>query len=161
MAYPRGGMVVTNAKGLQLGASCLKKANRIALIGNGGNLAIAQHMASDIYRHTGKFCFAPDSVNTTALGGDGDWKKEWLDYAVTGADLIIGITCRKHSSTSNALMSMRHQCDTLLFAPEQHEVLDTILVPAQTYHEFETNALWQLYVMMEHIGVVLPKLPHV
>ena len=60
-------MVVTNAKGLQLGASCLKKANRIALNGNGGNLAIAQHMASDIYRHTGKFCFAPDSVNTTCL----------------------------------------------------------------------------------------------
>ena len=85
-------MVVTNAKGLQLGASCLKKANRIALIGNGGNLAIAQHMASDIYRHTGKFCFAPDSVNTTALGGDGDWKKEWLDYAVKGADLIIGLS---------------------------------------------------------------------
>ena len=41
--------------------SKFKDANRIALIGTGGNLAIAQHMASDIYRHTGKFCFAPDS----------------------------------------------------------------------------------------------------
>ena len=136
------------------------RASSVALIGNGGNLAIAQHMASDITRHTGKFCFAPDSVHTTAVGGDGDWKLSWMQYA-KHADLIIGITCRKHSSTSDAVMSMRHQCDTLLFAPEQHEVLDTIIVPAQTYHEFETNVLWQLYVMLEHIGVILPKLPHI
>ena len=117
-------MVVTNAKGLQLGASCLKKANRIALIGNGGNLAIAQHMASDIYRHTGKFCFAPDSVNTTALGGDGDWKKEWLDYAVKGADLIIGITCRVNSPMVSALE--RIGVPVLLLAPEPHATLDTV-----------------------------------
>ena len=140
--------------------SKLMKAGSVALIGNGGNLAIAQHMASDITRHTGKFCFAPDSVHTTAVAGDGDWKLSWMQYA-KHADLIIGITCRKHSSTSDALMSIRHQCDTLLFAPQQHEVLDTIIVPAQTYHEFETNVLWQLYMMLEHIGVVLPKLPHI
>ena len=140
--------------------SKLMKAGSVALIGNGGNLAIAQHMASDITRYTGKFCFAPDSVHLTAVGGDGDWKLSWMQYA-KHADLIIGITCRKHSSTSDALMSMRHQCDTLLFAPEQHEVLDTIIVPAQNYHEFETNVLWQIYMMMEHIGVVLPKLPHI
>ena len=94
------------------------------------------------------------------MGGDGDWKLSWMQYA-KHADLIIGITCRKHSSTSDALMSIRHQCDTLLFAPEQHEVLDTVIIPARTYHEFETNTLWQLYVMLEHIGVVLPKLPHI
>jgi len=139
--------------------SKLMKAGSVALIGNGGNLAIAQHMASDITRHTGKFCFAPDSVHTTAVGGDGDWKLSWMQYA-KHADLIIGLTCRKHSSTSAAVMDIRHQCDTLLFAPEQHEVLDTVIIPARTYHEFETNALWQLYVMLEHIGVVLPKLPH-
>ena len=57
MAHTRGRMVATNAKGIQLGANYLKESNRIALIGNGGNLAIAQHMASDIYRHTNKFCF--------------------------------------------------------------------------------------------------------
>jgi len=140
--------------------SKLMKAGNIALVGNGGNLAIAQHMASDITRYTGKFCFAPDSVHLSAVGGDGDWKLSWMQYA-KHADLIIGITCRKHSSTSDALMSIRHQCDTLLFAPQQHEVLDTIIVPAQTYHEFETNVLWQLYMMLEHIGVVLPKLPHI
>ena len=106
--------------------SKLMKAGSVALIGNGGNLAIAQHMASDITRHTGKFCFAPDSVHTTAVGGDGDWKLSWMQYA-KHADLIIGLTCRKHSSTSAAVMDIRHQCDTLLFAPEQHEVLQLAL----------------------------------
>ena len=75
----------------------LKKFNdakRIALIGTGGNLSICQHMASDIYRHTGKFCFAPDSVNQTALGGDGDWREPWLRYAQTSSDLIIAVTSR-------------------------------------------------------------------
>ena len=146
--------------------SKLIKAGSVALIGNGGNLAIAQHMASDITRHTGKFCFAPDSVHTTAVGGDNDWKKPWVAQYAKHADLIIGITCRKHSGVSNALMNMSEEIvqgttDILLIAPEQHEALDTIIIPAQTYHEFECNALWTMYMMLESIGVVLPKLPHI
>ncbi len=151
-------MVATNAKGLQLGAKCLKKANRIALIGNGGNLAIAQHMASDIYRHTNKFCFAPDAINTTALGGDGDWKKEWLDYAVINADLIIGITCRVNSPLVLALEKL--DVEVLLLAPDQHEFLNTIVISSVYYHEFEINALSTIYLMMAAAGWELPKLPN-
>ena len=151
-------MVATNAKGLQLGANCLKKANRIALIGNGGNLAIAQHMASDIYRHTNKFCFAPDAINTTALGGDGDWKKEWLDYAVINADLIIGITCRVNSPLVLALEKL--DVEVLLLAPDQHEFLNTIVISSVYYHEFEINALSTIYSMVTAAGWELPKLPN-
>ena len=136
------------------------KAQSGALLGNGGNLAVAQHMASDIFRHTGKFCFAPDSINTTALADKSDWKVPWMQYA-KHADLVIGITCRKHAGVADALMEVRHQCDTLLFAPEQHEILDTCIIPAKSYHEFEANVLWQIYMMMESIGVDLPVLPHV
>ena len=136
------------------------KAQTVALLGNGGNLAVAQHMASGIFRHTGKFCFAPDSINTTALADKSDWKVPWMQYA-KHADLVIGITCRKHAGVSDALMEVRHQCDTLLFAPEQHEILDTCIIPAKSYHEFEANVLWQIYMMMESIGVDLPVLPHV
>ena len=158
MAHTRGRMVATNAKGIQLGANYLKKSNRIALIGNGGNLAIAQHMASDIYRHTNKFCFAPDAINTTALGGDGDWKKNWLDYACTNADLIIGITCRINSPMVLALE--RVGVPVLLIAPEEHPVLDTITINSLYYHEFEINALSALYLMIAAGGWELPLLPH-
>ena len=48
----------------------INQAKSIAVIGNGGNLAIAKHAASDMSRHLGKFCFAPESVHMSALGGD-------------------------------------------------------------------------------------------
>ena len=145
--------------------SKLYKAKTVALVGNGGNLAVAQHMASDISRHTGKFCFAPDSVHTTAMGGDGDWKSPWMQYA-KHADLVIGMTCRKHSGISEALMSLSQEVvqgttDLLLIAPEQHQNIDTIIIPAKSYHEFECNAMWTIYMMMEAIGVDLPNFPHI
>ena len=132
-------------------------ASKIALIGNGGNLAIAQHMASDIYRHTDKFCFAPDSVNLTALGGDGDWKEQWIDYSEHVADLIIAITCRINSP----MVKVLEQTPTkvLMIAPKKHEFLETIALDAETYHEFECKALWTIYMLMEYNGVELPKLP--
>ena len=136
-----------------------KKANRIALFGNGGNLAVAQHMASDIFRHTGKFCFAPDSINTTALAGDVDWKTPWMQYA-KNADLIIGITCRKDATIAAALLTIEYPKQTILIAPERNDNIETIVIPARSYHEFECNALWSLYMLMEASGVKLPLLPH-
>jgi|9_EtaG_2_1085328.scaffolds.fasta_scaffold02095_6 hypothetical protein len=142
-------------------------AKRIALIGNGGNLAIAQHMASDIYRHTGKFCFAPDSVGLTALGGDGDWKNEWIRYAKQGADLIIGITCRVNSPLTQELEKVSitapygGSTQTLLMAPDKHENIETIVIDATHYHHFEVKALATIYEMMEQTGVILPELPKV
>jgi len=142
-------------------------ASQIALIGTGGNLAIAQHMSSDIYRHTGKFCFAPDSVGLTALGGDGDWKHEWIKYANKGADLIIGITCRINSPLTLELEKISitapygGSTQILLIAPTQHETLETIVIESTHYHEFEVKALSIIYELMEKSGVVLPELPKV
>ena len=134
-----------------------KNSKSIALIGNGGNLAIAQHMASDISRHTDKFCFAPDSVHTTALGGDGDWKKDWLEYACRSADLIIGITCRVDSPLAIELDKLSK--DVILLCPLQHDTLETVVIKSTHYHLFEIKALATIYEMMEQLGVVLPTLP--
>ena len=144
---------------LRDGPEKLRKANTVALFGNGGNMAVAQHMASDIFRHTGKFCYAPDAINTSALADKNDWKVPWMQYA-QHADLVIGISCRINAGVSDALMSVRDKSDTILFAPEEHPELYTIVIPAKTYHEFECNVLWQIYMMMESIGVDLPLLPH-
>jgi|TARA_B100000131_G_scaffold133224_1_gene129845 hypothetical protein len=134
-----------------------KNANRIALVGTGGNLAIAQHMASDIYRHTGKFCFAPDAVNLTALGGDGDWKESWLEYARTGADLIIAITCRVESPLTRSL----ENDNVILLSPIYHETISTIKVESTHYHQFECRAMYAIYMLMQQTGVHLPTLPKV
>ena len=138
--------------------SKFKKARSIALVGTGGNLAIAQHMASDMYRHTGKFCFAPDSVNLTALGGDGDWKSKWLDYARGGADLIIAITCRVESPLTRQLVNLDN---VILFAPDYHDTIPTIRIESTYYHEFECRALYAMYMLMQQTGVSLPTLPKI
>ncbi len=144
---------------LEITKDILKKFNdakRIALIGTGGNLSICQHMASDIYRHTGKFCFAPDSVNQTALGGDGDWREPWLRYAQTSSDLIIAVTSRIGSPLIKTLETI--EADVLVLAPHAHDTLPTIAIQSSTYHEFECKALWSLYMLMERNGVKLPEL---
>ena len=148
-----------NFGNLETASKMLSRATKIALIGNGGNMAVAQHMASDIYRHTGKFCFAPDSINLTALGGDGDWRDPWIEYACQGADLIIGISCRLTSPLVDALESIQYAMPTLLIAPHKHPQIETLVIDVETYHEFEVNALWSIYMMMEQLGYHLPKLP--
>ena len=144
---------------LEQAARMFKSASKIALIGNGGNLAVAQHMASDIYRHTGKFCFAPDSVSITAFDVDGGWHEKWIDYACQGADLIIGISCRIKSPLVTALENVEYAMPTILIAPQKHRVIETIVIDVEKYHEFEVNAIWTLYALMEYNGIVLPKLP--
>tara|TARA_B100000900_G_scaffold401275_1_gene405779 strand:+ start:61 stop:957 length:897 start_codon:yes stop_codon:yes gene_type:complete len=153
--------MVTNPKQLKVAAGHLASADRVALMGTGGNLAIAQHMASDIYRHLDKYCFAPDSVNSTALGGDGGWQQPWIRYAAKGADLIILITCRIESPAVFALEDIDQDPDvaTLLIAPEQHPTIDTLVIDVDYYHEFETFALMSVYHMIEECGAQLPLLP--
>ena len=141
--------------------SMLEKASKIALIGSGGNMAICQHMASDIYRHTGKYCFAPSDVMMSSLGSDEDWKDPWLEYACECADLVIAIACRSKSKLVTALEDIEYAVPTLLFAPQKHRTIETVVIPVETYHEFEVNAMWSIYMMMEQLGYDLPKLPQV
>jgi len=147
---------------LERGAWMLSQASRIALIGNGGNLAIAQHMASDINRHMDKYCFAPDSIHLTAIAGDSDWKQSWLEYAAPHCDLFIVITCRTNSPQVEYVKEYAPFMPVLVLAPERVEDnnIDTIVIDVDTYHEFEVNALWTIYRLMEYNGVVLPKLPN-
>ena len=81
-----------------------------------------------------------------------------MQYA-KNADLIIGISCRKNATVSEALLTVEYPKHTILIAPEQHDTLATIVIPAKSYHEFECNAIWSIYMLMESIVVELPLLP--
>lgn len=143
------------------GSKMLDKASRVAVVGNGGNLAIAQHAASDINRHTGKFCFAPDAVHLTALGGDQVWKPAWMAYAAQHCDMILGISARAESPMVRDIEEYAFAIPTLIIAPSKinSPYIETIVCPSRTYHEFEVNALWTVYMLMEYNGVKLPALP--
>ena len=131
----------------------IKPAHSIAIIGNGGNLAIAKHAASDMSRHLGKFCFAPESVHMSALGGDSPWHHPWIENYARNAQVMIGITTRIDSPIANALSN---KPNAILFAPKQHPTIETVVIDKKTFHEFEVETLWQFYMLMEACGAILP-----
>lgn len=131
---------------------CINSANRIAIVGNGGNLAIAQHAASDMTRHLGKHCFAPDAVHLTALGGDEGWHDEWIRKYGCFADIVIGITTRVDSPIALAGI------DIAIAPMDIPSATYTHVIPEKTYHEFEVKALLSLYQMMEACGAELPNI---
>ena len=143
-------------KNFSLLAQKIKEANTIAIIGNGGNLAVAKHAASDMTRHLNKFCYAPECVHLTALGGDTGWHKKWIDSYATHADLIIGITTRIDSPISNSLELLNH--NKFLIAPKKHLTIETLIIDRETYHEFEVDVLWNFYMLFEECGAILPKI---
>ena len=90
MLMTKQSIVMFSSKVIKL----ITSAKSIAIIGNGGNLAIAKHAASDMSRHLGKFCFAPESVHMSALGGDSPWHTPWIEHYARNAQVMIGITTR-------------------------------------------------------------------
>ena len=130
----------------------IRPAKSIAIIGNGGNLAIAKHAASDMTRHLGKFCFAPESVHMSALGGDSPWHTPWIEQYARNAQVMIGITTRIDSPIANALSN---KPNAILFAPKQHPTIETVVIDKKTFHEFEVETLWQFYMLMEECGSIL------
>ena len=106
----------------------VKSAQSIAVIGNGGNLAIAKHAASDMSRHLNKFG--------------------------SNADLLIGVTTRLDSPIAKAL-EYKH---AFIFAPKKHPRIPTIVINKETFHEFEVETLWNFYMLMEKCGAVLPSI---
>ncbi len=144
-------------KNFSLLANKIKSSNSISIIGNGGNLAVAKHAASDLTRYLNKFCYAPECVHLTALGGDDGWHQKWIHSYATHADLIIGITTRLDSPISNALESLNH--NKFLIAPKEHSAIPTLVIEGETYHEFEVNVLWEFYMLFQECGAKLMKLP--
>ena len=149
MLMTKQSIVMFSSKVIKL----INQAKSIAVIGNGGNLAIAKHAASDMSRHLGKFCFAPESVHMSALGGDSPWHTPWIEHYARNAQVMIGITTRLDSPIANALAN---KPDAILFAPKQHPTIETVVIDKKTFHEFEVETLWQFYMLMERCGAVLP-----
>lgn len=105
----------------------MRAAERVFIIGNGGNLAVAQHAATDLVRLTEKAAHAPgDAVSTTALANDGGfegWLAQWVHNALRGSasdgTLLIGLSC---SGVSPAVMRALQEA--------QQTGVDTVLISA-------------------------------
>ena len=88
-----------------------------------------------------------NAVELTAMGGDGDWKFDWVEYAEQNP-----IYNRNHLSCkfSNCFVISSVNDISFLIAPESHGLLRTLVLDYDVYHEFEVNTL-AFYKMMEYI----------
>lgn len=131
----------------------LKNARTVVFIGNGGILAVAQHMASDTSRHLNKFCYAPDAAHLTALGKDTNWIENWINQTLmvngVNIDLIVGYTTRTNSPIYKTLK--KHSEKTQLIVMDSGDQ-DDIILKVQHLHLFESIAMLVTYAGVQAVN---------
>lgn len=150
-------------------------AERVYLLGTGGNLAVAQHAAADIARLTAKRAVAPcDSVTATSLmnhAGSAGWLAEWLSWEVRAdpaeqrpRTLVVGLSCSGDSPAVMAAMRLAHErgLRTVLLSgaePAARAADVTVVLGTSYYHSSEALMLLLTYQLTVSVGGVCPRLP--
>jgi len=153
--------------------SFFTKARHVLLLGNGGNLAIADHAAIDISRLTDKNGIAPGSgITSTSIIGDKspeEWFKCWLEYRMRGLPaedcLVIGFSCSTDGTSSSAIVkaltyaSERGSSAAIISAQPKTGLDDRILSVSQDvslYHTSEVLSLALTYQLTHAAGFECP-----
>jgi len=142
----------------------------ILIIGNGGNLAIADHAASDISRLTGKNATAPGSgIVLTALITDESWEQAmalWVaqrsEVSIINKTLLIAI-----SSSGNAKNIMEalklgwdYGCEISMISakPTHHKMddLTNVVLNVEHFHTAEVLSLLLMYELIHSAGFECP-----
>jgi D-sedoheptulose 7-phosphate isomerase len=148
--------------------------NLIYIIGNGGNLAVADHAAIDISRISSKSAAAPGSgVLASSIindSGHDEWLKTWLQYTFKNKEsfekaLIIGITTSsKSTNVFNALnWAKENGAKTAILAGQPNialpEDINTVMLDVDHYHTAEVMTLLLFYQLIESSGASCPPIP--
>jgi len=145
------------------------------ILANGGNLAIAQHGATDLTLLTGKRVIAPGSaVTTTAIAnevGFERWLGQWVTDELRGttaaqreATMVLGLSC---SGVSPAVMDAMHvgtqlgATSVLLTAKQPatpSPAVRTVTLGAAYYHSAEIIMQLLLYQLAVAQGASLRRI---
>lgn len=142
----------------------------ILLLGSGGNIAICEHMASDLSRHTGKGIFSPLSlVDFTIRDPLMDIQNpytRWIKNFVELTDkskkvLAIAISSSGSSASLNGaldyakdngfktwVISGKYRCET-------H---NNIFNDVEYHHQNEVLSMMLMYHMIDRLGYTLPNI---
>lgn len=151
------------------------KAEHIFYIGNGGNLAIADHAAIDTSRLTNKNVSAPGSgILVSSIIADTNfsvWLENWIDMKSRGLKkkscLIIGLSCSSSGESSDALLNAIKLGDklgiptALVSAQEKTNIpKNTIPINQNTiyYHTSEIISLALTYQLIHGAGFKCPSI---
>ena len=152
--------------------SDFNKCNRILIVGNGGNLAVADHAAIDIARLTDKSSAAPGSgILASSLINDishDDWVKKWVDISLRGQlpqalekTMIIGISSA--GTSKNICLALDYALKKGLSAglicasyPKIKGSYNTISLMLNEYHTGEVLTLLLFYQLIHGSGFICP-----
>jgi len=148
--------------------------SRILIVGNGGNLAVADHAAIDIARLTNKSASAPGSgILASSLINDishDDWIQKWVDISLRGQmdeslkrTMIIGISSA--GSSKNICLALDYALQKGLKAalicasfPKIEGQYNRISLNLNEYHTGEVLTLLLFYQMIHGAGFVCPSI---
>lgn len=152
------------------------KSRNIFIIGNGGNLAVADHGAVDITRLSTKLAHAPGSgILATSIISDSsfkDWFSNWLNAHTNVMDstskskcMVIGISssgtahnivnCLENASSKgmkSLMISARKSPDVF------NEKYNSIQIGTDFYHTGEVVSLMLMYQLIHGSGGVCPSI---
>ncbi|MBO6971814.1 MAG: SIS domain-containing protein [Prochlorococcus marinus CUG1431] len=147
---------------------------RIMIVGNGGNLAVADHAAIDVARLTNKSAFAPGSgILASSLiheTSHDEWVKNWVAISMRGIKeelfsetLIIGISSSGVSKNiKKALDFAKDQnIKTALItgkSPSEKIRSNTIILDVNEYHTGEVLTLMFFYQLIHGAGFNCPNI---
>lgn len=153
-----------------------EKATFIRLIGNGGNMAVADHASADIGRLTDKNAAAASSATTTTSflseAGSAGWATTWLMRATRGLNmsqvLTIGFSCSEEGPSVTTVVGALNWCvgaggaAVLIAANDAHRGQDprviTIRQRVRFYHTSELLSLALMYELCENSGFRCPEI---
>lgn len=148
--------------------------DRILIVGNGGNLAVADHAAIDIARLTNKSASAPGSgILASSLINDishDDWVRKWVDISLRGLikeslqkTLIIGISSAGNSK--NICLALDYALDkglkSALICASQPKIqgkYNKISLNLNEYHTGEVLTLLLFYQLIHGAGFICPSI---
>ena len=129
-------------KGLQ---KAYTSATNIFYIGNGGNLAIADHAAIDSSRLTNKNIMSPGSgIEATSIITDTkftEWLKNWIKIRSNGIvkskSLLVGFSCSTNGESSESIVNAIQYADSIgistgLISAQVKEVYQKLLISFKT-----------------------------
>jgi len=149
--------------------------DHIFIVGNGGNMSIADHAAVDISRLTNKNAICPGSaIVATSIISDYSfevWFTKWIEQRLRFLDpkrvLILGLSCSVNGASSfslvNALsMAADRGCRChMICAQEKKEKVDKINFINQDvvyYHTSEVISTMMFYQLIHAAGYPCPSI---
>lgn len=150
-------------------------AKHILIIGNGGNLSIADHAAIDISRLTDKNAICPGSgICATSIISDNSfevWFKKWVEFRMRGIDpkdvLILGLSCSVAGASSSSIINAMKNAAAdgakchLICAQEKKDKINDINFINQDvvyYHTSEVLSTMLFYQLIHCAGFKCPSI---